>query len=604
MRKVFLLIIFFMTILIKILIIAKNANLNEETGLFWTESALQYRNARLIAEKGFLPTIDRKAQYPEGLNIKDRLTTLMEFTAGYIYRFLIPDRIPFHVYLIFFISVFSSLSIVPLYLTANHFLKNSYFSVLITGIYAFTPAFYTTVTSPGFELQDFALPLIFFHFYLLIRSRKDIASAYLSGAFLFAALASWHLTQFYYLLLVGYLSLKLLFNREFKIRRFYPIFISYLLAGLLIPSQRSAYLIVSFPALVTYTLVLSCFIRRLHLRRIVFLTLIGVSVIIAKIITTTLVPEYQFVYGLMLNKIRHLGIRPRGPSGLSWETLVMWVSPFTGPDLRTILGSLAATLPFGLIGMSIGTYHLIRLRKDLIGEIFLYFPAFFLPLYLLFIRMDAFLIWFLASAIIYLLILSPKIYPLLFGGVCINLIITLLPQDRIIGPQRNYLIDIIRYVRYNTNWNDPILTSFPYGPTILTDTDRPIILHPKFEAVGITEKIKDFEHLLYGDEDKFYQFCRNQGASFFLYQIDMLLARNPESIRFRTHNLSLSKKSLCYKFHFQPEALRYFDLVYTNPHYRLYKILVEHERPSRKGAVYYRIYDENRFRMSEIGIKE
>ncbi|HIE05868.1 MAG TPA: hypothetical protein EYP58_03600, partial [bacterium (Candidatus Stahlbacteria)] len=508
-------------------------------------------------------------------------------------------------------SIFSSLSIIPLYLLLKMVSGREDYGLIGAAFFSVTPAVYTTVTAPGFELQDFAFPLIFFHIYFFIRAFKEdgqrsYAAAFLSGAFFFTALAAWHLTQFYYLIFVVYIGICYFLVQDLNMKPFYFIAAFSLLGGILLPPQRKAHFIISFPMLLSYSLVIISELRlQLRLRRLLLPVVFLISAIVTSYIAFIKVPEYQFVYGLIIDKLRYFGVRPVVPADLPWETLVMWVSPFTGPSLKTILLSLGSLFILGVVGLVENIYRLSKKALSFYETPLIYFASVFIPLYLLFIRLDGFLVWFLPFQVVALLKYRKKaIYCLILSGIVLNGILLFHQPRRTIGPDKNYLLGVISFIRHNTAEDDPILTSFPFGPTILTYTDRPILLHPKFEAMGITDKIKEFEHALYLDEEDFYAFCIRNRAKYFLYQIDMLLARGPEAIRFRTHNLKLSRKSAAYKFHFQPESLEHFETVFSNPHYRIYRVLDLNQRPVRLDGGYYRVYDERLVPPANFGISD
>jgi len=584
----------------------------DDTALFWTESALQYRTAKLVATHGSLPALDLKTQHPEGLDIKGRLTVLMEIITGYTYRFLIPKTIPFHIFLLIFVAVYSSLSIFPLYHSINLLCNKKIAGLVGATMYAVTPAIYITVVAPGYELQDFTLPLIFTHLYFFIRAMKEIRGsistyAFLSASFLFAALASWHLTQFYYTIFVVFIILCFLFVKNFNLVPFYILTAVNIFAGLAIPTMRSAGFIASFCMLLSYSLVISSLMpKKLERQRnLAFLFLFSASIFVTIYLSFVRIPEYRFVYGLIWDKIKYFGVRPTDPTKCSWETLVMWVSPFTGPSLNNIFNYIGTLLALGIITLFIAVKTFLRKNMNVIDSFLLYFTIVFFPLYLLFIRLDAFFVWFLSFQIGRMLKLEKKIFQLIvFFCILVNFGLLLRGFPKSVSPDRNYLLGIIKYIRYNTPKDSPILTTFAYGPSIGAYTDRPILLHPKFEAKNITKKIKDFEYSLFKDEAHFHSFCRKYKAEYYIYQADVLLARGPETIRYRTHNLEISKNCAAFKFHFQPNSLIYFELVYSNPHYRCYRVLEEQELPHHNTSEYFRIYDGRLFTMENFGIHE
>jgi hypothetical protein len=589
---------------------SQNFNLKDDTGFFWTESALQQRSARLIATNGRLPISDKKAQCPEGLAYQGRLTVLLEITSGYIYRLFVPKTVPFHLYLIIFISIWSSLSIIPLYLSIYLLTKSKNSSLLGCMFYALTPAVYITVTAPAFELQDFALPLIFTHLYFFaraVKTSKTVKYSYaaLSGAFLFVALSSWHLTQFYYALFVLFIITIAFFVPATDIKPFCVIAGMSILAGLLVPVLQTAGFLFSFSMLMSYGVILSMLIpeKNVLLKRISLFLVVGISILVTILVATTRIPEYSFVYGLMLEKIKHLGIRPDDPAKLSWETLVMWVSPFTSPSVKEIAIFIGTLLIVGFAGTVINIRKLFKKTINTCDGLFLFFTAAFLPLYLLLIRLDAFLIWFLSLQAAYVFRFPKKgIRLVLILCLCINAFLLFNQPLKILGPKHNYLLGIIKYIRNLTPEDAVVLTSFAYGPSIINYTERSIILHPKFEAKNMTTKVKLFEHKLFEPEAEFYKFCMTYGADYFVYQADMVLARGSESIRYRTHNLTINKDCVAYKLHFQPGDLDHFELIYSNPHYRVYRILKPGAWRHDRSTEYFRIYDEKIVDLGKSGI--
>jgi hypothetical protein len=611
--KIFLLIIFVFMVGYKVFSNINNENFNpkNDTALFWTESALQYRTAKIIAKDGAISALDKKLQFPEGLDMKNRLTIFMEVITGYTYRLLVPKSIPFHVFLLIFIGLFSSLSIFPLYGSIYLITTKKLAGLFGAALYASTPAIYTTITAPGYEYQDFALPLIFFHLYLFVYAMKlkgagSYAYAFMSASFLFAAFAAWHLTQFYYVLFVFFIILSFLFIKDFNLKPFYVIAGISILAGLIIPSQKSAAFLLSLSMLLSYAIIISSMVpkRLTRHRRLIAIVLFLIVAVVTLYIAFVSVAEYRFVYGLMWDKIKHLGMRPSDPTILPWETLVMWVSPFIGPSFNTIMRAMGPIFVLGITGVIISLFVGFRKKLTVHNSTLLFFSIIFFPLYLLLIRMDAFLVWFLSFQAGRLLIIKKRAMWFVFI-VCflINGFLLIIGMRRFVGPDQNYLLGMIKYIRYNVPKNSPVLTSFAYGPSIVTYTERPILLHPKFEAEHITCKIKKFEHRLFKNEETFYSFCKSYGAEYFVYQTDMLLAQGTESIRYRTYNLLVSKNCAAYKFHFCPENLKFFELLYSNPHYRIYRVLKKGETVRHRAIEYLRVYDENLFDLRNFGIE-
>ena len=504
----------------------------------------------------------------------------MEVFSGYIYRLFIPKQLSFHLYLIIFISIWSSLSIIPLYLLVQLVTKSKISGILSCVFYALTPAVYITVTAPAFELQDFALPLIFTHLYFFLRAMKSTNAvkysyAVISGTFLLAALSSWHLTQFYYAIFVFFMGVFIFYKPRTDSKPFYIIAAISFIGGCLIPVLRTAGFLLSLSMLISYSIFVSTLlpVKKKIIKRTSLLFLCLIAIILTVYIATKRIPEYRFVYGLMFEKIKYLGMRPADPSSLSWETMVMWVSPFTSPTLREIALFIGTLTVVGIAGIVINIRKVFRKTIEFADAFLLFFSFSFIPLYLLLIRLDAFLVWFLALQTAFVSSAMKKhIRWLLIVCMIINAFLLFNQPVKILGPKHNYLLGLIKYIRNLTPPNAVVLTSFAYGPSILTYANRKIILHPKFEAKDMTSKVKLFEHKLFESEDAFHDYCLSCGADFFVYHTDMLMAQGPESIRYRTHNNAVSKDCVAYRFHFQPEKMIYFKLIYSNPHYRIYQV--------------------------------
>ncbi len=611
-ERLLLALIFFFMVGFKLYTVYKNQyfNLKDDTGMFWTESALQQRSARIVAATGQLPVLDKEAQYPEGLAYKSRLTTLMEIVSGYIYRLFIPKQVPFHFFLIIFISMWSSLSLIPLYLSVHLVTENKVSGLLACIFYALTPAIYITVTAPAFELQDFALPLIFTHLYFFIRAMKSsvplkYSYAMLSGVFLLTALSSWHLTQFYYAIFVLFIGIVLFFEPRTDTKTFYIITVISFLGGFLIPVMRTAGFLFSFSMLMSYGIIISTLlpVKKYSIKRASLLLFICITAITTIFIVTERIPEYRFVYGLMFEKIRYLGMRPADPSKLSWETLVMWVSPFTSPSVREIALFIGSLMIIGITGVVINIKKLFKKTINVYDAFFLLFTVVFFPLYFLLIRLDVFLVWFLSLQTAYVFSAAKKsIRFLLVLCMLINALLLFNQPEKILGPNRNYLLGLIYYIRNLTPQKAVVLTSFPFGPSILTYANRAIVLHPKFEAKKMTSKVKLFEHKLFEPEKNFYDYCTAYGADYFVYQADMVMAQGPESIRYRTHNSTINKDCAAYKFHFQPKNLDYFRLLYSNPHYRVYQVTEKDSLEPDIPVEYFRIYDERIVNLNDLNV--
>ena len=591
----------------------------DESSIFWTEGAFQYRYARMVAMNRKIPIIDKKAEFPEGYPVKKLHPTLMEVTAGYLYRFM-PIKCPFHIFLVFLMGFYSSISVIAVYLISSFLWENRMIGVFSSLLYSLTLSASMSVLNIGYQLQDFALPFIFLHifFYLKAESVKDNrifslkGSGYsaLSGAFLFISLASWHLTQFYYVVFLVYIMFRLLYDKNYSIGHFIVVSFFLFLAGFTIPILNPGIFFLSIPMLFTYCLIFTGISPyKVKWELLGSFILVFGAIFLLKKAGIYVQSGFNIIFRrgilpLIVEKIKGLGTRPETADKLLWETLVLWVHPLNNPTIKWTIKSFGVLFPAGIFSSTLLLINVIKKRSSKLFILPIFFGFVFLFSYLLFERIDVFLVLFLAilsgyfakkwkmrGTIFILLLMIP------------NLLTLKNYRSSPPGPNRNYLLQVLHFIKYRTDPDSPILANFAYGPTILSWTGRPIIIHPKFESFKMVSKIKSFEHLLFKTEEEFYQFCKKNSVRYFLLSGDMLLSRRYSSIRYRTHNFKTSRETVIYKFHFQPDELRRFTLIYSNPHYRIFSVRYPDIPVDEAAFEYYRIYDEGCIDLSQFGIQ-
>lgn len=628
-----LIIIYFFTSFLKVHHFKKLPQYNpkDDTCLFWTESAFQYRYAKMIAEGKKIPSIDYKAQYPEGVKPFSEFTIFMELASGYTYRVFsyFDFKVPFHTFLIYFISFFSSISIIAVYLVTSHLFRSKYIGIFSSLFYAFSPAF-SGRTIGNYIYEDFTLPFIFlgFYFYLKSLNYKDKFSlntySLICGLCFFISLASWHLTRFYFFIFILYVVINFLFSKKNHplMKSFFIITLFSFAAGVFIPVLRAKLFVFSYPMIISYCLLFAYFTERyLGFGKKKSAPIFIISTIIISIIVTFLTREeylqYSHVYSLIFYKILFLGQKPSNPNMLPYEARALWIEAFNSPTLRSIILCFSTTLPLGTFSVISSLRRFVKRETKIEENLLLYFVLVFFGLYLLVDRLDVFFIFYLSVfvggilskkqgkyLIICLLILSSCLtfetyktihYP---KPTFLNRTIDkFMPKEE--GKIPGYFSDnmgVVKWIRNNTREDDVILAWFGIGPMVLTDTGRAIVLHSKFESEPLRRKSKEFIFALYNGEAKFYSLCKKYKANYFLYHTRLLLNRSKDSNRYLTNNLTLKKNTVVYKFHFTPEELNNFTPVYQNSFYRLFKIHQKGEIPAISYKLPYQmIFDKRLF---------
>lgn len=615
-----LLFIFFISMFMKIFFFVHLTvfDYHDDTALFWTESAFQYRYARMVAHGDPLPSIDYKVQHPEGLKIFSHITIAMELFSGYLYQFfsIVFPHLPFHVFLIYFICLFSSVSIFAVYFITQELWDNRIASILSSAFYAFNSTGFDR-TIGNYSREDFCLPFIFFGLLFFIVSNSDKkshcicfkknAAPILSGLFMSIALSSWHFSRFYFLIFTLLVTIIFFIREENKLlmRNFGVIILFSFIAGITIPVLKEKSFITSYPMITSYCLIALYWLQKIfHLSRmqsiLLFIPVLIISVLLTALFTDTSL-AYSHVYSLLLYKLRFFGIKPDDPTLLPYSTKSLWIEAFNSPSLHMIVYSFSTLLPISIISLFCSLKGLLRKIVTPNEEMLLYFTAVFSVLYLLITRMSVFLIFSLslfvgktlhtrrknqAYVIIALLTVcvtfefhkSINMNKPTYFDTWIKKYLMVTPDPPPYGSLRDRL-KLIDWIRNTTDESDVILTWFGTGPMIITDTGRSIVLHSKFETEQIRKKYKEFAFSLFDSEENFFKFCQKYQVDYFLYEAQFVLDKSKDSIRYVTNQLSLAKDTVAYQCHFEPEKLTHLTLVYQNASLRVFLVNDKGEIP-------------------------
>jgi hypothetical protein len=274
------------------------------------------------------------------------------------------------------------------------------------------------------------------------------------------------------------------------------------------------------------------------------------------------------------------------------------------PTIKNTLLSYGLLLPVGLYGLFLGFLEWIGGRIKLQERIIILFAVLFLLIYhfihsiqiiislILSLLLTYVIKKFKSKSIIIILIIAiPNIFILFNSNVGYSKVET------------NYKLQVIKFIRNETDAESPILSDYVYSPIFLSYSNRPISINPLDISENNIKKTKEFEHKLYLSEKDFYKFCSKNKIRYFIYHKDMLLDKSYSSIRYRTNNLKISKTSPVYFFHFEPQALREFILVFSNPSFRVYEVHYADIKSKPIRMEYIRVYDLSRYNLEELGIK-
>jgi len=598
MKKLLLIILFLLAIGLKLYLYKQNTDFNEKSDfcLFRVESAIRYHYAKLIANRENIPDIDISAQYPEGLKVKNRIKLTTEYVTGILYQF-IPHTIPFHIFLIYFMFIISSINVVTVYLISFKLSKNFYSSILSCLFYITAFPSYARTVAGGFVEEDFALPFIFLSFLFFIKSFEDSKKylySFLCGLFLFIPLTSWHLTQFYFTLFLLFIIFQFFKRFEERDKIILPfLFITgfNILGGIFVPTLNSENFLFSYNMLISYSLIMIWSVTKLSkinkwITFIVFLVLIMILVSLFSFLTSSHKAEYSHVYSLILYKILYFGKKPDDPSTMPFDAKVFWQAGFLNPSLKNIIVSFGGIFIVALFGIVLVMFRFMKNKTEITEEGLLYFVLVFLPLYLLFERLYVFLIFFITPFVSLIFNLKLKL-PKKTNKILLNsiLFLAILFQSYkgftydIKLRDADVHNDIVRFLKENTKEEDVVLANFGFSALIYTYANRPIVLHPMFESKDIRDKTKECYESIFSKEEDFYKLCKKYKIKIFIYDWHYIFDKSKNSVRYQINQNKLFKDSASFNFHFYPERLKHFSLLYQNTYYRVYKINDVNEKP-------------------------
>lgn len=583
---------------------------------FVAEGAAHYRYTTLVARGEPVPSLDMKAQWPEGLHVFRETSIGMEYVYGILYR-LIPGAGPDITRFLRFCAPFIfSLAVFPLAaLSAALWSRRS--SGILTAI-LFAVALPLVARSSGFDLirENLTFPLIIVHVYYFVRAsaggRRDAA---LSAIFLSLALASWQGTQFYLVPLLVFLVARRVMGAvtadERRAVRW--VLLAIVIAGVFVPFLRAGGFLLSIPA----ALSAAWFVMDLTDRRASWddgkqgmprvrvmirfgAALIGfLCILVPGIIFKEHFVSYAHFFRLVLYKLRYV-YKPSDPRMLPFDARAFWVGPFLSPDPRHLF---VFALPLFLL-LPNPIARLVRLARE--GD----FPALFTGVFVL--------IFFLLSLLMQRLLPLFAVFAVIAAGgntidffakwkgrtvpgfpliaaVCMTGIF-LLQDFAWEGPldiwrraarglrvphRRSFVVypegrdpegEMLDWIGNNTNPDDVIMSLHYLSPQVLTYTGRSTNLNDFFESPRLRNKARRFLTLLYGSEERLLDFCREQQSDYLLLSIAVGCDPTRDSPLYQAGLMDMPPGCAAYRFLFEPVRLTGFNLVFENEMYRIFRV--------------------------------
>jgi hypothetical protein len=564
----------------------------DDTGQFWSEFAFHYRYAEFFASHPVsdwgLLSRDRSVMWPETVDGWREFTIAMEIPVGLAYRWWQPAT-PFHVWVVRYDCVVSSLSLVGVFLLATALWRSRVTGLVAAGLYATLYPSYGRTVLNLFPREDFAVPLILLALWLsvLVLRREQGPSARwlpalpaLAALAWTAALASWHLTQFLFVLWVGALTLVWLRRpgllHDAPGHRAMGVGLMVLVAGGLIVPVLRAKLVVLSPAMCAlYGLALATWIdgsRRKHRMTFFAVTLLALACGWA---LSGAHGEYGHVYELFFAKLRFGGVKPDDPSRLTWEARSLWEGPFNNASWSEWWRSLQWCGPLALVAMARAWRRDRRTPERVVFIVFVVVLALFAWMVIRYFTFLGFAVAVLAAgagagldrrqrvawAFLAMFVLSWQLVSL-----------DLNPMSRV-GPKPSEYRPLVNWIREHTALDAVLLAHISEGPVLLAHTGRPIVVHSKFENKAVRDRFREHLAAMYGTEDDLYGFCEKHGVQYVVVDLPSYLMKGKDSRRYKADRLGpLPADCVVRLMDERPESLRRFELVYEEGRFAVFRV--------------------------------
>lgn len=571
--------------------------------LYYAEAAFHYRYAEIAAESAKNPfeilRSDTAVQHPETINIFKYETVMMELLYGFLYR-MANFGIPFNLFLIYATCLFSSLTIIGVFLIARRLFRDDAVALAAALFYATTPASYLRTAAGSFLREDFTLVFVLISVLLIMlqleaKSRPLLNIA--SGILIVFNLSSWHFNNFIYICMLPFFFW-LFALRPALLRNFFCTLLPVFAAAFLIPVLRTRGFASSILMCGAYTLLAGHFLgrsikkpsRRILLLSAVFAVIMGIRSLMSADETA-----YSHVFDMFIEKLKFFLRKPDNPSLLSFSARQLWESAFNSPTPGELwwLGKLA--FPLGLIG----SFLLLWKAGENAGGAFI--ASLSIILSLLSIMAKRILVVaapFLAITSGGCALIGMKRQYIKFGLYFLLILnslgLTLSPIESGRFTPASYR-ELFQWINSNTRPDDAYAAHIHVSPMILLNTGRPEVLHPKFENLFIRKKYEEFIMSLYSeDEERLFEFCKKNQAKYLIYDWGFFITDGQDSMRYLGQAVpDISEKAMASRLHFSGPDLKHFRPVFRNSAFIVYEVTENADMPAAALFPYSPIYDSS-----------
>jgi hypothetical protein len=361
---------------------------------------------------------------------------------------------------------------------------------------------------------------------------------------------------------------------------------------------------------------------------------LGVSALALERWRGTEFSEFVLLARVAANKLMCFGQMPLLPYALNEDVRMLWSLVARSPTAAAwwlsaagliVLTPLAIALPFiqarhvvGAIAIASGARVTLPFERALLAAL----TGVFGLLWLLAARLDVCFAWAAAvmagSLVDFALNVGrypplwrlgnrPRFFAaaLLLAALAANLLALGAYSGKDEPPHRSQLLALVKQIRYRTEPDAAVAATPQLSGALLADTGRPILWRTEALGGGGRAARLEFYGALFGPEEALAAYCRRRGARYWVQDVETLTAVEPGRARYESNRPMVSDQCAAYRLHFAPETLRSFQLLYTGPLYRLYRVLAAGEQappvaPTPVAEAYFPTWDRANYSADRL----
>ena len=167
---------------------------------------------------------------------------------------------------------------------------------------------------------------------------------------------------------------------------------------------------------------------------------------------------------------------------------------------------------------------------------------------------------------------------------------------------------LVKQIRYHTEPEASLAVSPALGGTLVADTGRAVLLRTDMLVDGNRDALRAFDNALFSPEEALAAYCQQHGARYLVLDVGTLTEVGPGHPRYDSNHPIIPTDVAAYRMHFEPEKLTRFQLVYSGPLYRLYRMLAPGEAappvaPTPLATAYYPTWDRVNYSADRLRLR-